>query len=88
MRLKYQFETMELEDRIVAVPVGTDVNEFHGVVKLNETSAFIFELLKNDITEEAIVDAMQKEYDAPRSQIAEGVKKCIEEFEEKGLLVR
>ena len=88
MRLKYQFETMELEDRIVAVPVGTDVNEFHGVVKLNETSAFIFELLKNDITEEAIVDAMEKEYDAPRSQIAEDVKKCIEEFEEKGLLVR
>lgn len=86
MRLKYQFETMELEDRIVAVPVGTDVNEFRGVVKLNDTSAFIFGLLKDEISEEAIVDAMEKEYDAPRSKIAEDVRKCIGEFEEKGLL--
>ena len=87
MRLKYQFETMKLEDRIVAVPVGADVNEFRGVVKMNETSAFIFGLLKDEIALEAIVDAVEKEYDAPRSQIEEDVKKCIGEFEEKGLLV-
>ncbi len=87
MRLKYQFETMNLEDQIVAVPVGADVNEFRGVVKLNETSAFIFGLLTKDTTEESIVDAMEKEYDAPRSEIAEGVRKCLGEFEEKGLLV-
>lgn len=86
MRLKYQFETMNLEDRIIAVPVGANVNEFHGVVKLNETSAFIFGLLANETTEEAIVDAMEKEYDAPRSVIEEDVKRCIAEFKEKGLL--
>ncbi len=87
MRLKYQFETMKLDDRIVAVPVGENVNEFRGVVKLNETSAFIFDLLKEETTEEKIVDAMEKEYDAARSVIAEDVKRCIAEFGEKGLLI-
>lgn len=88
MRLKYQFETMNLEDQVVAVPVGADVNKFRGVVKLNETSAFIFGLLAEDTTEEAIVDAMEKEYDAPLSVITEDVRKIIAEFEEKGLLIR
>ena len=88
MRLKFQFETMKLDDRIVAVPVGDNVNEFRGVVKLNETSAYIFDLLKDETTEEKIVDAMEKEYDADRSVIARDVKKIIAEFEEKGLLIR
>lgn len=88
MRLRYSFETMELDDRLVAVPVGDHANEFHGVVKLNEVAAFIFELLKDDTTEEAIVDALEKEFDASRSTLAADAKKCIESFSEKGLLIR
>lgn len=87
MRLKYTFETMKLDDLIVAVPVGEQANEFHGVVKLNEVAASIFELLKNEITEEGIIDALEIEFDATRSELTDDVKKCIELFSEKGLLV-
>jgi len=87
MKNKYTFEKMELDGEIVAVPVGENVDEFRGVVKLNETSAFIFDLLKEEISMDEIVEALEKEYDAPRSIIAADVKKCLEEFEERGLLV-
>jgi len=87
LRLKFQFEKMKLEGKTVAVPVGENVDEFRGVVKLNETSAFIFDLLKEEISMDEIVEALEKEYDAPRSIIAADVKKCLEEFEERGLLV-
>lgn len=86
MRLKYQFETMELEDQVVAVPVGNNSNEFHGVVKLNETSAHIFELLKEETTEEAIVNKMMDIYDAPKDTLSADVKKFVEELSERGLL--
>ena len=86
MRLKFQFEKMELEGKTVAVPVGENVDEFRGVVKLNESSAFIFDLLKEETSMEAVVEAMEKEYDAPRTVIEADVKKCLEEFEERGLL--
>lgn len=87
MRLKYQFEMMKLEEKTIAVPVGENVSEFRGVVKLNEQSAFIFDLLSEETTMDAIVDAMEKEYDAPRSVIVADVKKCLGELEERGLLV-
>ena len=86
MRLKYAFETMELDDQIVAVPVGDGSEEFHGVVKLNETAADIFNLLKEDISEEAIVEAMTEIYDAPKEALAADVRKCVADFMEKGLL--
>lgn len=87
MRLKYTFETMVLDDRTIAVPVGLDANEFQGVVKLNETAAFILELLKNDTTEEAIVRALAEEYDAPEELLISDVHNYIKEFEERDMLV-
>lgn len=86
MRLKYQFETMELEDQTIAVPVGEKANEFHGVVKLNETSAQLFQLLQSETTEEKVVDTMADMYNVSRTAITADVKKFIDELTEKGLL--
>lgn len=86
MHLKYTFDTMELDDRIVAIPVGEGANGYHGVIKLNETAAFIFELLKKETTEEEIVKILEEKYDAARDTLAEDVHKFIMEFEEKGFL--
>lgn len=87
MHLKYTFETMELDDRSVAVPVGPGANDFHGILKLNETAVFILNLLKNEITEEEIVEAMEKEYNVSRDVLAADVHRYVSDFMEKGLLV-
>lgn len=86
MKLKYLFENVELDDRIVAVPVGANVEDFRGVIKMNETATRIFDLLKDDITEDAIIDALVKEYEAPREVITADVQRCISEVRAKGLL--
>ena len=87
MRLKYTFEAMKFDGQYVAVPVDADDCEYRGVVKMNETALFILNLLKNDISEEAIVDAIAEQYDAGREVLAEDVKKYINAFREKGFLV-
>lgn len=63
MKLKYAFETMELDDHIVAVPVGEGAKEFRGVVKLNESAAEIFNLFREETTEEKVVTELQKKHD-------------------------
>lgn len=88
MRLKYQFETIELDGNTVAVPVGEYAEEFHGVLRLNETAIFIFDLLKEEISEEAIVEAVEREFDAPREKIEKEVHEFVQEFHEKGLLIQ
>lgn len=87
MKLKYTFETMELDDRIVAVPVGEHIDEFHGVIKLNEVASFIFNLLKYDIDEADILKAMEEEYEVSREVLIKDIHIYLDEFREKGLLV-
>ena len=62
MKTKFHFEIMDLDDGLVAVPVGAGAEQFHGVLKLNETAAAILKHLNQDTSEEEIVDLLLKEY--------------------------
>ena len=86
MKLKYQFEFMEMDDKIVAVPIGEGADDFHGVIKLNDSAAAIFELLTQDTTAEAVVDALAQKYDTPRAELTAFVTKYITELQAEGLL--
>ena len=75
MKLKYNFVTNEVADKIVAVAVGDDLEKFGGFIKMNGTGAYIFNMLKNDVTEDEIVTAMLKDYeDATEQEVRETVK--------------
>lgn len=85
MRLKVTFECVELDDHIVAVPVGEGAQNFRGVIKLNETAAEIFDLLKDETTEEAIITELNKRYgDDP--EIVGFVREMIEYLMNEGAL--
>lgn len=63
MKLKYIFETVNLGDEIVAVPVGKDAFSLGGVFKFNNAGLEIMKMLENDITEEKIVKELSKRYE-------------------------
>jgi len=86
MKLKFDVEIMEMDDASVAVPVGDGAEAFHGVLKLNESGAFILRLLQNETTEEAIVDAILKEYSGDREQITKYVHDYVGTLQQAGLL--
>lgn len=87
MKLKYNFVVNEVADRQVAVPVGGGLEDFRGFIKMDEVGAYIFGLLKNDITEDEIVEAMKKEYaDTPESEIREAVKEFVEKLISEGIV--
>ena len=87
MQLKYSFETMALGDHIIGVPVGEGSAFFHGVVKMDDVGLFIFDLLKTDTTEEAIVNTLRETFDAPDDILRADVRKYVRAFTERGLLV-
>jgi len=86
MRLKCDFEVMDLNEEKIAVPVGDNATLFHGVIKLNDTAALILKLLKEDTSEEAIVEALLAEYDATKETVEKDVKQCITNFSDMGLI--
>ena len=87
MKLICQFEAVDMADEIIAVPVGEKSDELHGVLKLNAAGREILELLKEETTEEAIVEALAAKYENDRKELAGYVHKFAEELAQKGLLV-
>ena len=86
MKLKSGFITHRVGKEQMMVAAGPAAKHFHGMVRSNETAAFIIDCLKEDTTEEAIVDAMAGRYDAPRETIARDVHAVIEELDQIGAL--
>ena len=78
MKLKSTFISQDIDDTRFLVPVGGEA--FSGIAKGNSSAAFIMDCLKNDTTEEQIVDAMCLKYDAPRNVIAADVKEILEKL--------
>lgn len=87
MKLKYNFVTNEVADKIVAVAVGGDLEKFNGFIKMNDTGAYIFNMLKSDVTEEEIVATMKKDYeDAAEEEIRETVSEFVGKLKEADVL--
>ena len=80
MKLKEGFITHRIQNTQILFASGDAAKRFHGLVRSNETSAFIVDCLKNETTEEAIVDRLLEEYDVSREVAEEDVHAVIEKL--------
>jgi hypothetical protein len=86
MKLKPGFITHKVGKEQMMVAAGPAAKSFHGLVRSNETAAFIVDCLKKETTEEAIVDAMLEQYEAPRETVEQDVHRVVEKLREIGAL--
>ena len=63
MKIKEDFILRKVADSYVVVPVGKMTLDFNGIISLNETGAFLFELLQNGAEEQELVEKLLDEYD-------------------------
>ena len=88
MQLKYEFIMKEIADKTFAVTVREDIKNFNGYIKMNDIGAYIFNMLKNDVTEDDIIAAMIKDYpDNTEAEIKEAVSGFIAGLKESDLLI-
>lgn len=83
MKLKENYITQEMDGEQIMVAAG---GGFAGMVRSNATAAFIVDCLKTGTTKEAILDAMEKKYDAPRKVMADDVDMVITNLRKIGAL--
>ena len=83
MKLKENFITQEMDGEQIMVAAG---GGFAGMVRSNATAAFIVDCLKTGTTKEAILDSMEKKYDAPRKVMADDVDMVITNLRKIGAL--
>ena len=86
MRLKMDYEIMEVEGQRFAVPLSEQEGCFSGMVKLSRTAAEIFALLKEETTEDALVEALSKRYQTSRATLAADVHRMLAALRCRNLL--
>lgn len=86
MNIKDNYVLTKVVDSYIAVPVGSGNVDLNTIISLNETGAFIWNLMKEDIEKEAVIEAMLNEYDVSREQAEADVDKFISQVKEADLL--
>ncbi len=84
MKLKKEFITHDSDGEQILV--SSDTKAFSGMVRSNQTAAFIVNRLKEETTLDGIVDAMAKEYDAPRDVMKRDVARVVEQLRSIGAI--
>jgi acyl dehydratase len=87
MKLKYKFVLKEISGKVIGIAVGRDNELFNGMVKLNSTGGFIFELLNNqDLSEDQIVTALCEKYDISGEKARDTARRFLEYLRQNELL--
>ena len=88
MKLRYEFTVMDMGGEIAAVPVGDNAGDFHGMLKLNESSAFVLDLLREDTTPEAVHKKLKEKYpESTDQEIGEMLVNFLNKLIREGLLI-
>ena len=80
MKLKKGFCTQTISDGQVMVPTAEADTDFRGIVRNNETAAFVVDLLKNEISEEEILDALKQEYEGDEELMKKDLSGVLEKL--------
>ncbi|MBQ7436514.1 MAG: PqqD family protein [Oscillospiraceae bacterium] len=88
MKLRYEFSVMEMDGEYMAVPVGENAGSFNGMLRMNEVSAEILDLLMEDTTPEAVHRILRERYpDSDDREIGEALTAFLNQLIREGLLI-
>lgn len=83
MKVKSGFILRELSGEYVVVPVGEAAQGFNGMIRLNETGAFLWKELTGGAGEEALADKLVERYEGVSEQTArDDVKEFLDSIRE------
>ena len=86
MKIKNGFVVRKIANQYMAVPVGARAKELHGMIGLNETAAFLWELLKEERTEEELAALVYEEYEISEEEALWAVQRFCKSLQEEGVL--
>ncbi len=86
MKLKSGVVIQKVGDGYVAVVTGASRVNFNGMIKMNESAAFIAEQMQRETDEETIIAALLEHYEVSREDAEKSVKSVIANLSGVGLI--
>lgn len=86
MKIKEGFVVREIADSIVVVPTGDLLKEYRGMLTLNKSGQFIWQLLQNEVTEEELIAKLAEKYHLEHEKAKADIKAFLHTLREKKIL--
>ena len=87
MKVKKDYVIKTIGEDIVVVPIKNEAVRFNGIITLNKTGKFLFELLqKESLTEDILLEKMLDKYDVDIKKAKKDIEGFIEILRKNNLL--
>ena len=87
MKIKEGFVLKEIAGSFVVVPVGNELVDLSAMITLNETGAFLWSLLENDVDMDYMCEQVMKEYEgAPADEVRNDISEFVTTLKERNIL--
>ena len=86
MKIKEGFLLRQVAGQTVVLPCGEDM-DLDLMINLNDTGAFLWQLLQEETTEAALVDALLAEYDVDAETAKSAVAGFVAKLNDNGFIV-
>ena len=87
MKLKYNFAVREIMGEYVMVPLGEAALEFAGMISTSETGAWMVEALKEDVTQEELLQRLLAEFDVDEETARADLQEFLGQLKKQNLLI-
>lgn len=88
MRISKDYIVREIAGEYIIVPTGREALNFQGLITVNETGAFLWNLLQEEsMTEDSLTDALCESYEIERTMAEQDIKEFLRYVEQRGLLL-
>lgn len=86
MRIKSDFALRQVAGTWVVLPFGTEIVNFNGMLKLNESSVLLWKILEQGADRDALIAALTSEYDVDAETAGTDVDAFVEKLRNIGCL--
>ena len=87
MKRNPNFLLRDVAGTLVIVPVGDAVSAFPGMMTLNATGAYIWELLEQEQTLQTLADALAERYEVSREDALADAEAFVEKLRPTGAVI-
>ena len=86
MKIKEGYVIRQVMGNYVVIATGEESKNFHGMVKLNETAATIWNYIAEGKTEDEIAVCLMNEYDVEEERVRKDIKNTVQTLAAQGLV--
>ena len=87
MRIKDGFIMRKVGRQYVVAATGEASKNFNGMIRLDESGAFAFELLQKEITQQELLCALKEKYSVSEAELQPALENFLSKLKEADALV-